>query len=272
MYSAVRLYRTGETGRNATIGRPTDVRIRKTMMLLNGSVASTSSQMRPIWIAEGWHTLDIEAEVRNYTTGYANGATAGIFVGGSTTSQVQNGVIALKYLSLVTSDTTPHIIYLNGAVGVAQWLRLSVDLSEAYTTTNQIPWDIPSTLRSQIIIDQVTPPRLSTAYNSLKPERIVTVTTSPYNANHADRVILVSVGSTSTVNLPVTNSGNALAVPRPGAGTRMTIKDTSGAAGTNAITLNAASGETIDGVASKTISSNYGVVNLVSTGTGWAIL
>ncbi len=49
----------------------------------------------------------------------------------------------------------------------------------------------------------------------------------------------------------------------------MIVKDESGAAGTNNITVDGEGGETIDGVASVTISSNYGVLKVYSDGTNW---
>ena len=47
------------------------------------------------------------------------------------------------------------------------------------------------------------------------------------------------------------------------------IKDESGAAATNNITINTQGGQTIDGVATVTISANYGVVKVYSDGTNW---
>lgn len=50
------------------------------------------------------------------------------------------------------------------------------------------------------------------------------------------------------------------------------IKDTDGNASVNNITINTQGAETIDGVASTTISSNYGVISLYSNGTHWFTL
>lgn len=47
------------------------------------------------------------------------------------------------------------------------------------------------------------------------------------------------------------------------------IKDESGAAGTNNITIQGEGGETIDGAATKTINTNYGVLRVFSNGTNW---
>lgn len=47
------------------------------------------------------------------------------------------------------------------------------------------------------------------------------------------------------------------------------IKDTGGNAGTNNITITASGANTIDGAATNVISTNYGVVELVTDGTNW---
>lgn len=47
------------------------------------------------------------------------------------------------------------------------------------------------------------------------------------------------------------------------------IKDESGGAGTRPITVKAESGETIDGAKTMTISTNYGVLRVISSGKNW---
>jgi hypothetical protein len=47
------------------------------------------------------------------------------------------------------------------------------------------------------------------------------------------------------------------------------VKDASGAAGTNSITIDTQGAELIDGATSTAISSNFGVIRLVSNGTNW---
>ena len=53
------------------------------------------------------------------------------------------------------------------------------------------------------------------------------------------------------------------------AGRQYIIKDESGRAGTQSITVTAQTGETIDGSNSMAISTNYGVLRLVSSGKNW---
>ena len=49
------------------------------------------------------------------------------------------------------------------------------------------------------------------------------------------------------------------------------VKDESGGAATNNITVDTEGAETIDGAASQVINANYGVLRLYSNGTNWFI-
>jgi hypothetical protein len=51
-------------------------------------------------------------------------------------------------------------------------------------------------------------------------------------------------------------------------GSIIVVKDESGAAGTNNITVSRGGTDTIDGATSTAISSNYGVVTVMSNGSG----
>lgn len=71
----------------------------------------------------------------------------------------------------------------------------------------------------------------------------------------------------------VDSSGGAVTITLASAtvtaGRMVIIKDEGGQAGTNNITIATEGSETIDGAASKTISTNYGVLRLYSDGTNW---
>jgi len=56
------------------------------------------------------------------------------------------------------------------------------------------------------------------------------------------------------------------------AGRIVIIKDESGAAGTNNITIATEASETIDGAATLVISTNYGSATLYSDGTDWFVI
>lgn len=55
-------------------------------------------------------------------------------------------------------------------------------------------------------------------------------------------------------------------------GRKFEIKDISGAAGTNNITVDANGSETIDGSLTSVINNNYGSLVIMNNGTSWSIL
>ncbi len=86
----------------------------------------------------------------------------------------------------------------------------------------------------------------------------------------------IAVDYTTTDNdlyIAVTDTSSARTVTLLSAtvaeGRTITIKDESGLAGTNSITIATEGSETIDGSATLVISSNYGVARLISDGTDW---
>lgn len=92
----------------------------------------------------------------------------------------------------------------------------------------------------------------------------VTTTATNYTAKSSDSIVAVTDTSVArTITLP-----DAATV---GKGRTITIKDTSGAAGTNNVTLSPAAG-TIDGAATQKINVNYGAYKLYSDGANWKVL
>jgi hypothetical protein len=93
------------------------------------------------------------------------------------------------------------------------------------------------------------------------------VTASPKAVGGSDRILNCSVAGALTVNLPA--AASRLGLP-------LTIKDVSGAAGANNITIAPNGAETIDGGANYIIGVNYGAVTLYpfndGVGSGWFIL
>lgn len=98
-------------------------------------------------------------------------------------------------------------------------------------------------------------------YFDEKTHGIVTVTAN-YTLTANDVVVLVNKGSAATITLPAANGGVQ--------GKSITIKDVSGAANTNNITVSGA--QNIDGAANKVINTAYGVLRLVSDGNNWFTL
>lgn len=93
------------------------------------------------------------------------------------------------------------------------------------------------------------------------------VTSNAYTTLVTDHIIGVNTNEAATITL-----GTATLTPvEPGKARICTIKDESGAAGSNNITITGEAGETIDGAVSQTISSNYGAIKVYSDGTNWFI-
>lgn len=88
------------------------------------------------------------------------------------------------------------------------------------------------------------------------------------SANYAmvktdELVAVTSTAAARTITLPPASSMRERLV---------TIKDESGGAGTNNITIDGYGAETIDGSATKVISSNYGTASMYSTGMAWFVV
>jgi len=97
----------------------------------------------------------------------------------------------------------------------------------------------------------------SSRYYDEQTQATATVTAN-YTAISNDEVVLCNQAAAITVTLPSASGVN---------GRILTIKDKSGTAATNTITVSGAN--TIDGAASKIINTAYGVLRLVSDGSNW---
>jgi hypothetical protein len=91
---------------------------------------------------------------------------------------------------------------------------------------------------------------------------LTNVGTTPYIPLSTDTFIGVNIASASVVNLPTGASRN---------GYPLAIKDLSGAAQTNNITINRNGGDTIEGLTSIVINTAYGGYNLFPVASGWVI-
>ena len=92
------------------------------------------------------------------------------------------------------------------------------------------------------------------------PEFNTVVTTASYSAKNSDAHIFCD-GLAMTITLPNPAYHGEI----------HTIKDASGAAGTNNITVSG-NGNTIDGAATQTINTNYGKLTLAWNETEWSIV
>lgn len=99
---------------------------------------------------------------------------------------------------------------------------------------------------------------------TFKAGQVVAISTPgayPYTTLATDYVIFVDTASARTINL----------IASPVTGQTYRIKDNVGSGGTNNITISPAAGN-IDGSATFVINTNFGSVDLVYTGSLWAVL
>jgi len=90
------------------------------------------------------------------------------------------------------------------------------------------------------------------------------------NAPQAVAAIASDVTLTNlTINLVDTSAVRSLALPSANTNLYLIIKDKTGSAGSNNITITTPGSETIDGVSTATISNAYGSLIIVSDGTNY---
>lgn len=92
--------------------------------------------------------------------------------------------------------------------------------------------------------------------------RAVSASTTALNTDYM--IAVTDTTAARTVSLP--------AVATIPSGKSFVIKDESGAAGTNAITIDPSGSETIHGAATALVNTNWGSMTLVSNGTSWLII
>jgi len=111
-------------------------------------------------------------------------------------------------------------------------------------------------------INQDTPAHLLDLQGSLGVKRVAS---GAGNVNTADEVI-IGVDNTAAPRTVTLQTADTVV------GRILFVKDESGGAGTNNITIGTEASETIDGAATLVISSNFGVARLYSDGTNWFTL
>ena len=171
--------------------------------------------------------------------------TGTITLSGSATAVINNGVVTgtliagsgttiSVYNSTITTSGTP----ISGAGTVNTGNVSFIGSGSDNTATTQIP-----------------------KIGTNDAVKVVTPGAYPYTTKPQDAVILVDTSSARTIT-PLAS---------PTTGQKHIIKDSVGLAGANNVTITP-SGKNIDGVASKTISSNYGSLSIVYNGTEWNVI
>ena len=77
---------------------------------------------------------------------------------------------------------------------------------------------------------------------------------------------VIAIGASGSFTLTLPNASGA------SQGKRYYVKDVSGSAGTHNIVIAGSSGQTIDGAANYTLSSNYAAAGIATDGSNWFII
>ena len=209
-------------------------------------IARNSYFSYPITVASGgtcdWQGCEINTSASINATCLTYAGTASIqdfnnctFRSG-TASAVSVSVSGQANLNNCTISST-NTNAITGA-GTIKFSNISYENSAVVNTTTQVPFVISN--------------------NAIK---VTAPGAYPYTVLATDEVVIVDTTSARTINLPAS----------PVTGQKHNIKDNTGSAGANHITISPAAGN-IDGAGSLTISTNFGFTNLVYNGTQWNVI
>jgi hypothetical protein len=160
---------------------------------------------------------------------------------------IQAGNQGAANRSPTTSHTHPNLyIYANGSASAADFVRIEHDLTDGRIVTGD----------GNLELTPATNVFVNAGYRMKRTATAVSVA-----AATTDYLIgVTSTAAARTITLP-TAVGSA--------GKTYLVKDESGGAATNNITLATTGGQTIDGAASLAIATNYGVARVYSDNANW---
>ena len=176
--------------------------------------------------------------------------------GGTSTCSIVSG------FSIYNSSLFGNLNITTGASAVVQncCLRASSSISGA-GTLNYSNISFASNLGNAITVTNQLPIWIS---NNSVVVRSPLAAAFPYTLLPQDAVVCVDTSAARTVNMPATAT--------TAIGQTFTVKDVTGTAATNNITIASASGN-IDGAASTIINTNYGSKKIIrNTSTTWAVI
>ena len=177
------------------------------------------------------------------------------------------GEVILHDIMHFTTSTANAIVSTASNTGKNKLLinsvnfRQPVGVFKAINKVGNCPYVVSSSIRDDSIDTLTGTPLYLGTYDSDTHSNVKTVATDLYTLKYSDGTILSSSDTARTFTLP------------PGIpGKTFTIKDVTGNAVVNNLTINADGLETIDGAASYVISTNYGVVKLVWGNSSWNVI
>lgn len=162
---------------------------------------------------------------------------------------IGNGANGAANRSPATAHTNPNLyIYGAGTAAATEYTRLEHDTIDGRIATG----------KGQLSLEPATSVFINSGFRQKR-----TATATNYTVLQTDSIIgVTSTAAARTITLP-----SAVTV---GAGTQYIIKDESGGAATNNISIASVSSQTFDGAASPlVINANYGSKRIYSDGSNW---
>lgn len=246
-----------------------------------------------VYLKSGYARLDLDVSCETVMNGISSSsASTGInmvMVGGGTSTVLAPGSrVGITGITPagVPNDPAPSCLSVRSTstATIQDTLTVDVDATDLSFTatsgdTNYRPWTVDTTQVDKVKVRNAKHSSAVTSdYGSTyHPTKVVT---SDYDVAPSDEILLVNTTSQEiTVTLPAAIAGHsALGVPLV-QGRTVTVMDAGLNAAVNNIIIAAADGETIDGAASKTLSTtgeaatvcHYGGVGWVSMGSSTAV-
>lgn len=268
----------------STVMPPPVLRTRNMRLEQTGS--ATSATGHPTFMGmsfeHGWLRLDCEVDVYQFIGGASAASTTGVNITSDPILYIAEGSkLALRYANN-KGDAVPIGLNIASTTFVVIQGTIDVDIdlsgltqSDNASHSNYAPWEIDATNQPFVRFTRIRHPvGITTAYpvgNEMHGP-VAPITATSYTATIRDQYIPCDPTSNAiNVTLPLTSGGNpALKVGRQGG--VIIVKDETGKAGTNPITVTPTSPDTADGGATYVISENYGWVALKANGTGYSVV
>jgi len=225
--------------------------------ILNAGVVSTTMETSAVVFLAQSNVSSASTHVGYLVRGARGGATPSIVSSGDLIYELMvNGYDGADFQTLarmtIEVGGTPGV---GDMPGVIKFWTTPEGSSTALQRFSIGP-DGTATFEQDVVIEG----NLTSNAGRVKHLTVVVFGDSPYSVLPDDHILLVNT------------TGGAVEIvleAAPGTGRELIIKDTSGTADTNAITVTPDAGDTIDGAASADVDFEYGELSIVFDGTNW---
>lgn len=218
---------------------------------LAGSYAGTITSNYGVYIEGGFGTL-----TNNYGL-FVNSQTAG-----TNNWAIKTATGLVEFGDLVKMNTAMY--WGTGTAAV----NANYEIRRNNAATNNMQFNVPTSAAFDFTVNGTSVATLDATKLTLKKGlayNTTTVSSTTYTILATDFYVgVTSTSSAVTLTLPALSS---VAV-----GTTFVVKDESGAAGTNAITVARAGSDLIDGGTSFAVDTDYGSITIVARASGWYVI